>query len=607
MHGRWFVPGLLLSFALFIVACGGAHSSSPPITITVTPASTSVTVSTAQSIQTAQFTVRVSGTSSAAVNWEVNGTQGGNPTVGTITASGLYTSPMQIPSPPTETISAVLQSDTTKSGSATAKIIAAVANQNTQSAPIKLGSSGSNAKDSSTSGNTITCCGGTLGSLVERDGTFFVLGNTHVLARTDLAAVGESIIQPGLVDANCSAAGTLTVAHLSQFTNLEATGVNADAAIAQIVPGEVDTSGTILSLGATTNGTVADAGPPHAGSGITPTLGMSVAKSGRSTGLTCSTISATNLSASIQYRKGCGTGTMFTVTYSNQIAVAGGTFSAEGDSGSLIVSQTTADPVALLYGASDSDTVGNPVADVLNALLDTQGNLPSFVGSAPTHAVIGCTLAAQAQATQAQAAQGMQGQATGPQATPRTVPEERLAKADGVRDAHANELLANPRIRALGTAASLDAPGEASILIFIDDMKARATLPQTLEGVRTRVQLANAQTPRRTLSREESATLAPNGEGFSVGALAELEMNRAKAVHASHVGELMAKPGIQGAGITSSADAPGEAAIVVYVIQGMPHEPIPPVIDGVRTRIRESSRFLAGFGDSRLPNCFSKK
>jgi hypothetical protein len=604
MRGRWSVPALLLSFAPFVVACGGgAHSSPPPITVTVTPASASVIVSTAQSIQTAQFTAKVSGTSSTAVNWEVNGTQGGNPTVGTISASGLYTSPMQIPSPSTVTISAVLQSDTTKSGSATAKIIAAVPNQNAQSAPIKLGSSGSNAKDSSTSGNTITCCGGTLGSLVQRGGTFFVLSNTHVLARTDLAALGESIIQPGLPDSNCSTSGTLTVANLSQFTNLEATGVSADAAIAQIVAGEVDTSGTILSLGATASGNVADAGPPHAGAGIAATVGMSVAKSGRSSGLTCSTISATNVSTSIQYQKGCGTGTMFTVTYSNQVAVAGGTFSSEGDSGSLIVSQTTADPVALLYGASDSDTVGNPVSDVLNALKDTQGNLPSFVGSAAPHAVIGCTLAPQS--VQAQVAQG---QATGAQAAQRTVSEERLAKADGVRDAHANELFANPKIRALGTAASLDAPGEAAILLFVADMKARATLPQTLDGVRTRFLLATAQTPRRTLSREESAAIAPHEEGFSVSALAESEVNRAKAVHAAHVDGLMAKPGIQGVGITSSADAPGEAAIIVYVIQGVPHEPIPPVIDGVRTRIRESSRFRAGFADSRpLPTCSNKK
>ena len=54
------------------------------------------------------------------------------------------------------------------------------------------------------------------------------------------------------------------------------------------------------------------------------------------------------------------------MTYANQVAVTGGSFSAEGDSGSLIVTQSTADPVALLYAGSDADTVGNPVSGVLN-------------------------------------------------------------------------------------------------------------------------------------------------------------------------------------------------------------------------------------------------
>jgi hypothetical protein len=33
------------------------------------------------------------------------------------------------------------------------------------------------------------------------------------------------------------------------------------------------------------------------------------------------------------------------------------------------------------------------------------------------------------------------------------------------------------------------------------------------------------------------------------------------------------------------------------MIRGVAHEAIPPVIDGLRTRVRESSRFLAGLDD----------
>jgi hypothetical protein len=43
-------------------------------------------------------------------------------------------------------------------------------------------------------------------------------------------------------------------------------------------------------------------------------------------------------------------------------------------------------------------------------------------------------------------------------------------------------------------------------------------------------------------------------------------------------------------------DSPGEAALIIFVIRGVAHNPIPPVIDGLRTRVRESSRFKAGNG-----------
>ena len=82
-----------------------------------------------------------------------------------------------------------------------------------------------------------------------------------------------------------------------------------------------------------------------------------------------------------------------------------------------------------------------------------------------------------------------------------------------------------------------------------------------------------------------------------VFAISEGELNRAKQIHKDHVDEWMKKDGVQGVGITSSADAPGEAALLVYLIQGAEHPPIPPVIDGLRTRIREGTRFQVGGGD----------
>jgi len=425
-----------------------------------------------------------------------------------------------------------------------------------------------------------------LGSLVTRGGVQYILSNTHVLARSDIAQIGDPIIQPGLVDTStCTPFGARTVANLSAFYNLE-TGAapKIDAAIAQIVPGNVDTSGNILYLGATadTNG-VPVPGAPHAGSGVAATLAMPVAKSGRSTGLTCSTVLAVAVNVNaVQYQKGCGTGATFTVNYTNQVDVNGGSFSAQGDSGSLIVSQDSADPVALLFAGSDTDTVGNPVGTVLN-FFASGGNSVTFVGSG-AHAVIGCSLPnrpASASSTQAAA----------------TVAPEAMQNAVAVRDTHAPELLAHPEVQAVGVGASRDNPREAAILFFVTAGQPRTNIPAQVDGVRTRIMEGTLFARRGAVSAEESAQLEQSvAAAPEVYPISETELARARGVHEANAQELMRQPGVQGVGITSSLDAPREAALMIFLVRGAAHNPIPSVIDGLRTRVRESSRFRAGAG-----------
>src|SRR6266849_7875871 len=335
-------------------------SASASVTVTGAPTSVSVLPSagTVMNFGTQQFTASVNGAPSTAVNWQVNGIVGGSQTFGFISTSGSYVAPSGVPTKSngkggsiatTVTVSAVSQ---TGSGSGTATVTILPENQNAQSGAIELGTSGGNANDSSTNTttNTITCCGGTLGSLVTRGGTQFILSNTHILARSDIAQLGDPIIQPALIDtATCTPSGARTVANLSTFYNLETGALpKIDAAIAQVVSGNVDTNGNIFYLGATADANgVPMAGAPHAGSGAAATLAMPVAKSGRSTGLTCSTVLAVAVNVNaVQYQKGCGTGTTFAVNYTNQVDIAGGSFSEIGDSGSLIVSQNSTDPVA---------------------------------------------------------------------------------------------------------------------------------------------------------------------------------------------------------------------------------------------------------------------
>lgn len=179
-----------------------------------------------QTFGSLQMTATVQGNSNQTVTWEVNGVTGGSSITGTISSFGLYSAPHAVPTASgtrssvttTVLITAVSQADATISGSAIVTVFPP--NQNQQNVPIPLGVSGGNAMDSSTSTSTM-CCGGTLGALVSRGGNQYILGNSHVLARDDSASIGESVIQPGLIDSSCSAATATVVANLSQFVNLE--------------------------------------------------------------------------------------------------------------------------------------------------------------------------------------------------------------------------------------------------------------------------------------------------------------------------------------------------------------------------------------------------
>lgn len=71
---------------------------------------------------TEQFTATVSGASNTAVSWNVNGCVGGTSSAGTITNSGLYTAPSNVPTTANVQISAVSQADSAKSAAASVTV-----------------------------------------------------------------------------------------------------------------------------------------------------------------------------------------------------------------------------------------------------------------------------------------------------------------------------------------------------------------------------------------------------------------------------------------------------------------------------------------------------
>jgi hypothetical protein len=111
-----------LLLCVFCASCGAVGSGSPPpapppVTVTVMPNS-------AQPFPgvNVQFHALVENASSPAVNWQVNQVPGGDLTVGTISPTGFYAAPNSVPNPATVTVTAVLQKDPTKSGSASVTI-----------------------------------------------------------------------------------------------------------------------------------------------------------------------------------------------------------------------------------------------------------------------------------------------------------------------------------------------------------------------------------------------------------------------------------------------------------------------------------------------------
>jgi hypothetical protein len=400
----------------------------------------------------------------------------GNSTYGTISNSGFYTAPGAIPETPVFNVSAASAADSTQIGTASVTLQSGGPdiNQALQPAPIHLGTSGGNLKDTSSG----FCCSGTLGSLVTRNGTNFILSNNHVLARSGHATPGEQISQPGLVDTRCGATTNTVVANFTQAVKLNPGGTSlADAALAQVVSNEVDPTGAILGLGPVSCG-VATAAPPASTTG-TPGVNMLVAKSGRTTGLTCAHITNIDLAVQVQYDNACGSHSTFLVNYDHQIDIAIPTFSAPGDSGSLIVDSQTSEPVALLYAGSEADTVANPIQSVLTNLADPQNHaLPTFVGGAqhPVEACIGTGASSAVAGRALRSSQILR------------LSDGTVMRASAAKAKHMAALMKIPAVIGVGVGAG-DIQGQAAVFIYVEKGKTAGALPSQVDGVPTKIRV----------------------------------------------------------------------------------------------------------------------
>jgi hypothetical protein len=334
------------------------------------------------------------------------------------------------------------------------------------------------------------------------DEAFFILSNNHVLARENRATYGDAIPQPGCETGagakcapNCVPADK--VAFLSAWQNLVPGGADneMDAAIAQILPRAVDTTGEILDLGA---GYAGD-GPP----GITPKAAAVeglVKKSGRTTGFTRGKIKQINGTADIEYVPGV-------VHFVKVIFIeddAGKTpfpFGDGGDSGSLIVEDTSAAcpaPQGLLFGGLLEDCVLSQCEISGNACTTARDCQPKIIYANPIQLVldrfnvdmVGCV-----------AGGGGGGAGSGPPVAPSFAAGPfsavDLQYAMGVQEAREAELFAVPGVVAVAIGASKTAPDQPAIVVYVEGLtpEIRRLIPSTLDGVEVRVERSGPSVP----------------------------------------------------------------------------------------------------------------
>jgi hypothetical protein len=197
---------------------------------------------------------------------------------------------------------------------------------------------------------------GTFGAVVSSGGKRFILSNNHVLAENGLIALGAPIFQPGLLDGGKAA--TDQVAALTRLIEIKEAGTNkVDCALAEFRMATPVNPRHMRNVG-----TLGSTAP------IAAAVNMLVMKTGRTTGHTRGKIFDIAADVNVPYED--KNGNEFVATFANQIIIVGtpGSFSTNGDSGSLIVDRTTKRATGLLFAGSASHTIANHIEDVLAAL-----------------------------------------------------------------------------------------------------------------------------------------------------------------------------------------------------------------------------------------------
>ena len=195
---------------------------------------------------------------------------------------------------------------------------------------------------------------GTIGARVTDGSDVYALSNNHVYADENLASIGDAVIQPGTFDG-----GSLDADGIGTLDDFEPIVFSTSA------NNVMDVAIALTSIADLGNATLSDGYGVPKSTTIEASINQKVKKYGRTTGETKGQVFAINAIVNVGYSTGVA-------RFVNQIIITPGSFSAGGDSGSLIVvdgkGKNKADdrkPVGLLFAGSSFATIANPIDAVL--------------------------------------------------------------------------------------------------------------------------------------------------------------------------------------------------------------------------------------------------
>lgn len=175
------------------------------------------------------------------------------------------------------------------------------------------------------------------------------------------AVIGDNVLQPGPFDGSQEG---------PKAKDIDGDEIGTLHAFCEIyfdgTPNEIDAAIAISSTDLLDNATPSDGYGIPKSETTEAVVGQTVKKYGRTTGLTKGRVYAINATVNVGYDSGVA-------RFDGQIVITPGSFSAGGDSGSLVVfdgkRKTMADdrkPIGLLFAGGGRFTIANPIEPVLD-------------------------------------------------------------------------------------------------------------------------------------------------------------------------------------------------------------------------------------------------